>query len=107
MSIRRRARAHTAAFIGATLWLATVAAQDLLPDAGRRSASPLAVTAIDGGLHSGAGPRAALKATDSYTRRMPANARYARGSVIVKFRAGTSSARKADLRALVAGRSTP
>ena len=106
MSIRRRARAHTAAFIGAALWLATVAAQDLLPDAARRSASPLAVTAIDGGLHSGA-VRAALKASDSYTRRMPASGRYVRGSVIVKFRAGTSVARKADLVALVAGRSTP
>ncbi|HET9194218.1 MAG TPA: S8 family serine peptidase [Vicinamibacterales bacterium] len=107
MSIRRRARAHAAAFIGGALWLATVAAQDLLPNAGRRSASPLAVTAIDGGLHSSAAPRAALKATDSHTRRMPASGRYVRGSVIVKFRAGTSAARKADLVALVAGRSTP
>ena len=107
MNIRRGVRAHTAAFIGTALWLATVAAQDLLPDAGRRSASPHAVAAIDGGLHSSATPRAALKATDLYTRRMAADARYARGSVIVKFRAGTSSARKADLRSLVAGRSTP
>jgi serine protease len=107
MSIRRRARAHTAALIGAALWLATVAAQDLLPDAGRRSASPLAVSAIDGGLHRGTTPRPVLKATDAHTRRMPTSARYLRGSVIVKFRAGTTAARRADLVTLVAGRSTP
>jgi serine protease len=107
MNIRRRARAHSAALIGAALWFATVAAQDLLPDAERRSASPLTVVAIDGGLDSGAARRAVHKATDSHTRQMPANARYLRGSVIVKFRAGTSAARKTDLMALVAGRSTP
>lgn len=108
MSIRRRARAHSAALIGVALWFGTVAAQDLLPNAERRSASPLAAQAIDGGLRSGASPPRALnKATDSHTRRMPANARYLRGSVIVKFRDGTSAARKADLVSLVAGRSMP
>jgi hypothetical protein len=108
MSIRRRVHAHSAALIGAALWLATVAAQDLLPNAERRSASPLAAQAIDGGLRPGISPpRAVHKATDSHLRRMPANARYLRGSVIVKFRDGTSAARKADLVSLVAGRSMP
>jgi len=108
MSIRRRARAHSAALIAVALWFATVAAQDVLPQAERRSASPLATRAIDGGLRSGASPmRAVHKATDLHTRRMPANARYLRGSVIVKFRDGTSAARRADLVSLVAGRSMP
>jgi serine protease len=108
MSIRRRSRARSAALIGVALWFGTVAAQDLLPNAERRSASPLAGQAIDGGLRSGASPpRPVHKATDSHTRRMPANARYLRGSVIVKFRDGTSAARKADLVSLVAGRSMP
>jgi serine protease len=106
MSIRRRARAHCAALIGAALWFGTVAAQDLLPDAPRRSASPLAVVGIDGGLRS-AEARATRKATDSYTRRMPVSARYMRGSIIVKFRAGTSPARKAALMSLVAGSPMP
>src|SRR5688500_15603711 len=108
MSIRRRSRARSAALIGVALWFGTVAAQDLLPNAERRSASPLAGQAIDGGLRSGVSPpRPVHKATDSHTRRMPANARYLRGSVIVKFRDGTSAARKADLVSLVAGRSMP
>jgi serine protease len=106
MSIRRRARAHTAALLGAALWLGTVAAQDLLPDASRRSASALSVRGIDGGSISAA-PRAVRKATDSYTRRMSADARYLRGSVMVKFRTGTPAARKADVVSLVAGRATP
>ena len=108
MSIRRRVRAHSAALIGAALWFATVAAQDLLPNVERRSASPLAAQAIDGGLRPGTSPpRAVHKATDSHLRQMPATARYLRGSVIVKFRDGTSAARKADLVSLVAGRSMP
>jgi serine protease len=108
MSIRRRARAHRAALIGVALWFATIAAQDMLPNAERRSASPLATHAIDGGLRSSASPlRAVHKSTDLHTRRMPANARYLRGSVIVKFRDGTTSARRADLVSLVAGRSMP
>src|SRR5687768_1940331 len=107
MSIRRPARAHVAALIGVALWLGTVAAQDLLPNAGQRSASPLAARGIDVGLRSGTAPRAVQKATDSYTRRMADTARYVRGSVIVKFRAGTTDARKADLVSLVDGRATP
>jgi serine protease len=88
------------------MWFGTVAAQDLLPGAPRRSASPLAVPGIDGGLRP-ADARATRKATDSYTRRMPVGARSMRGSIIVKFRAGTSPARKAALTSLVAGRSMP
>jgi serine protease len=108
MSTRRRARAHSAALIGAALWFGTVAAQDLLPDAERRSASPLAAQAIDGGLRSGVSPpRTVHKSTDSHMRRMSPNARYLRGSVVVKFRDGTSAGRKADLVSLVAGRSMP
>ena len=105
MSIFTRGRAHAAALTGAALCLVTVAAQDLLPTA-RRSASTAPVQAIDGGLRVGGVPRAVRKSTDSFTRRPAATARYVRGSVIVKFRAGTSPAAEAAIRALVQGRAT-
>src|SRR5688572_25554859 len=105
MSIFTRARAQMAALIGAALCLVTVAAQDLLPTA-RRSASTAAVQAIDAGLRVGDVPRAVRKSTDSYTRRPVTAARYVRGSVIVKFRAGTTPAAEAAIRALVQGRAT-
>jgi serine protease len=106
MSKRRRARAHTAALIGTALWLGTVAAQDLLPNEPGRSASPLAARGIDGGSIA-AEPRSVRRAIDSHTRRRPLSARYLRGSIVVKFRTGTSATRKAELLSLVAGRSTP
>ena len=105
MSISPRVRAHAAALIGAALCLATVVAQDLLPGA-RRVASSAAGQAIDRGLRVTGPPRAVRKSTDSYTRRANPNARYLPDSVIVKFRAGTSPAAQAAIRALVQGRAT-
>ena len=103
MSIRTQGRA--AALIGVLVWFATVAAQDLLPTAGRRSASPLAVSGlgIDRGLRPGTALRSVGKPL-SYAR-MRANARYLPGSLIVKFRSGTSQASRAALLATVDGRS--
>ena len=47
------------------------------------------------------------KATDSYTQRMAANAQYVPGSLIVKFRAGTSPAAEPRSSRVIEGRATP
>ncbi len=105
MSNRPRVRAHVAALVGAIACLVTVAAQDLLPTA--RRLSPFGgAQAIDRGLRAN-GVRAVRKGTDSFTRRAAPNARYVPGSIIVKFRAGTSAAAAAAIRGLVQGRATP
>ena len=103
MSIRTRGRA--AALMSVLIWFVTLAAQDLLPTAGRRSASPLAGSGlgIDRGLRPGTALRAVGKLRSS--ARMRANARYLPGSLIVKFRAGTSPAARAALLASVDGQS--
>jgi serine protease len=106
MSLFTRARAYGAALIGVAVWLGTLAAQDMLPGASRRVVSLAAAPAIDRGLRTGGAPRAVRKANESYTQRMTANAQYLPGSVIVKFRAGTSPAARAALLALIDGQST-
>ena len=103
MSMRRRGRA--AALIGILLWLATLAAQDVMPTAARRTASPTAASGIDRGLRPGTTLRAARQAAG--TPRARITPRYLPDSLIVKFRAGTSMARRAALMALIEGRSTP
>jgi serine protease len=105
MSLFTRARAHAAPLIVAALCLVTVAAQDLIPTS-RRSVSTAPVQAIDAGLRMRGMPRAVRKSTDSSTRRAVATTRYVRGSVIVKFRPGTSAAAEAAIRALVQGQAT-
>src|SRR5262245_22718520 len=105
MNIRTQGRA--AALISVLVWFATVAAQDLLPTAGRRSASPLAASGlgIDRGLRPGTALRAVGKPL-SYAR-MRANERYLPGSLIVKFRSGTSASARDALLATVEGQTAP
>jgi len=105
MSISSRARAHAAALLGTVVCLAAVAAQDMLP--ARRLLQSAATQAIDRGLRADGPVRAVRKGTDSYTRRANSSARYLPDSVIVKFRAGTSPATEAAIRALIQGRATP
>ena len=107
MSLFTRARAHGAALIGVAVWLGTAAAQDMLPAPARRPVPAASASATDGGLRLGGAPRAVRKGTDSYTRRMGANAQYIPGSLIVKFRVGTTPATRAALLALVEGQPTP
>jgi serine protease len=107
MSLFTRARAHGAALIGVAVWLGTVAAQDMLPGTARRAGASSVAPAIDRGLRTGGAPRAVRKAADSYTQRMSGRAQYVPGSLIVKFRSGTSTAARAALIALVDGQSTP
>ena len=106
MSMSPRARAYAAALIAAILCLATVVAQDVLPG-GRRTSSGATGQAIDRGLRIDGPVRAARKSTESYLRRVDQGAPYLPDSVIVKFRAGTSAATEAAIRALVQGRATP
>ena len=103
MSIRRRGRAT--ALIGVLVWLATVAAQDVLPTPGRRTASPASAPGIDGGLRPGSILRAARQTTGLSGRRA-ARTRYVPGSLVVKFRTGTSAAARTALLAVVDGRTT-
>jgi serine protease len=88
------------------VWLATVAAQDVLPTPAGRTASPSSAPAIDGGLRPGTTLRAARPATGSLARGT-ARARYLPGSLIVKFRTGTSAAARTALLAVVEGQATP
>jgi serine protease len=103
MNVFTRARAHAAALIGVVVWLGAVAAQDMLPGAGRRVAWPDGAPAIDRGLRGAS--RGMRKASEWPARRLPTAARYLPGSIIVKFRLGTSSAARTALVSLVGGRS--
>ena len=103
MSIRRRGRA--AALIGVLVWLATVAAQDVMPTGARRTASPAAASGIDRGLRPGTTLRAARQSIG--TPRARITPRYLPDSIIVKFKTGATAARRAALVALIEGRSTP
>src|SRR6185503_6126300 len=103
MNIRRRGRA--AALIGVLVWFATVAAQDVLPTPGRRTASPASASGIDRGLRPGSILRAARQAAGGRARGAT-RARYVPGSLIVKFRAGATPAARAALLAVVDGRAT-
>jgi serine protease len=96
--------ARLAAFAAATLWLATLAAQEAFPPSSR-SVSGLAAPGIDRGLRASDPPRPARSSGN--LARGAAAARYLPGSVIVKFRAGTSPAAQQALMASVDGTSTP
>src|SRR6185436_9081603 len=105
MSIRTRGRA--AALSSVLVWLVTVAAQDALPIASRRTASVAAAPfGIDRGLRPGSATRPVRKAVESVTRAR-ATVRYLPGSIIVKFRAGTSATARAALIDMIEGRSAP
>lgn len=102
-----RASAHGAALIGVAVWLATITAQDQLPGVARRAVAAPAVAAIDLGLRTTATPHGVRKTTDSYIPARPASSsRYVAGSVIVKFRTGTPTARQTAVLGLVQGRAT-
>ena len=103
MNIRRGGRA--AALIGVLVWLATVAAQDVLPTPGRRTTSPASASGIDRGLRPGSFLRGARPAASSRARGA-GRARYVPGSLIVKFRASATPAARAALLGVVDGRAT-
>jgi serine protease len=107
MTVLTRARAHAAAFIGIALWLVTVAAQDVLPPTSSRAMTArLGAPGIDRGLRPGGEARRVRKASDLPARRAGDGERFVRGSVIVKFRSGTSAATEAAIRTLVRGHAT-
>ena len=98
--------ATIAALAAVTLWLATVAAQDAAPPAARRSmASDLAAPGIDRGLRTDE-PRPARASSEIIVRGASAAAAFLRGSIIVKFREGTSAAAQRAMLAAIDGRPT-
>ena len=106
MHIRTRGRARAAALVGLSLWLVSVAAQDLLPAAAPPLASATTARGIDRGLRPGSAVRPPRQANETLAR-MRASARYIPGSLIVKFKPGTSAAARAALLAAVDARPTP
>src|SRR5688572_5782612 len=100
------AGARLAAFATAALWLATLAAQDASPPRTRAFAG-LAAAGIDRGLRDSDPPRPARSSGDLVLGRRAGGAQYLNGSVIVKFRAGTSPAAQQAMVASVDGRGAP
>ncbi len=89
-------RAAMAALVAIAVWLATPSAQDAGTPSGRRSiATDSAAPGIDRGLRVGE-PRAA-RTSSSVIVRQASGADYLRGSLVVKFRAGTSDAARQAL----------
>src|SRR5688572_20735955 len=100
------AGARMAALAGVTLWFATLAAQNVAPGLARRSiVSDLTAPGIDRGLRDD-DPRPLRKATDAIARGTTDTAPYLRGSVIVKFRPGTSPLAQGAMLTSVAGSAT-
>jgi serine protease len=100
------AGARLAAFASAVLWLATLAAQDGLPSRTRTIAG-FAAAGIDRGLRDGDPPRPVRSAGDPVLVGRTGAAQYLNGSVIVKFRLGTSPAAQQAMLASVDGSGTP
>src|SRR5688572_26041266 len=100
------AGARLAAFASAVLWLATLAAQDGFPPRTRTIAG-FAAAGIDRGLRDGDPPRSVRSAADPVLGGRPGAAQYLNGSVIVKFRLGTSPAAQQAMLASVDGDGTP
>jgi serine protease len=106
MTTSTRVRARAAAVAAVTLWFASVAAQNIGPAAGRRAvASYIAAPGIDLGLRNDA-PRPAWSSREVVTRSAADGASYLRGSVIVKFRAGTTPRAQQAMLASVDGAAT-
>jgi serine protease len=106
MTTSKRAGAKVAALAGATLWLATAAAQQGDPTAARRAiVSDLAAPGIDRGLRND-DPRPARTADAVVERTGSGGAPYLRGSLIVKFRAGTTLEAQQAMLASIQGRAT-
>ena len=100
---RTRAAAATAALL--MLWLTSGSAQERRRGTSVRVAD-LTASAIDRGLRDNDPARPARTAANEV---MPAGARaaYLRGSLIVKFRAGTSAAARAAMLTMVGGTAAP
>ena len=106
MTTSHRSRARVAAVAAVTLWFASLAAQNAGPTAGRRAVvSDLTAPGIDRGLRNDA-PRPAWSARDVVTRSGAGTAPYLRGSVIVKFRTGTTPPARQAMLASVDGAAT-
>ncbi len=100
------AGARLAAFATAALWLATLAAQDASPQR-MRTLAGFAAAGVDRGLRDSGPPRAARSTREIALDGRTGGAQYLNGSVIVKFRAGTSPAARQAMVASVEGTNTP
>src|SRR5687768_8164313 len=96
--------ARLAAIVAATLSFATLAAQDA-PRPSTRAVAGFAAPGIDRGLRDNDPPRPVRSAGDPVISRA-GNAPYLRGSVIVKFRPGTTPAAQQAMLASVDGTGT-
>jgi serine protease len=97
--------ATIAAIAAVSVWFATVAAQNPAPATGTRAiATDLAAPGIDNGLRND--PRPVRTAAETFVRAGSDNAAYVRGSLIVKFRAGTTPAVQQALLASIEGQTT-
>src|SRR5688572_15180909 len=106
MTISTRAGARIAALAGVTLWFTSLAAQHIGPTVGRRAVvSSLAAPGIDRGfLNDDARPL--WSSQEMVVRGGSGDAPYLRGSMIVKFRAGTTPAAQQAMLASVNGAAT-
>jgi serine protease len=102
-----RAGARTAALAAAMLWLATVAAQDAGRESSRAVASQVSAPAIDRGLRGSDPPRPPRTMGDRLTGARGEAVPYLRGSLIVKFRPGTSPGAQQAMLASVGAGATP
>jgi len=96
--LRTRAALCAAALAVGSLWL-SVSAQQPAPAGTRRIVSDLTAAGIDRGLRDNDAPRPP-RANDP---RVDRSERYLRGSIIVKFREGTSATARAALMRAVNG----
>ena len=106
MNLFAPAGARLAAFASAVLWLATLAAQDGLASR-TRSIAGFAAAGIDRGLRDRDPARSVRSAADPALGGRAGAAEYLNGSVIVKFRLGTSPAAQQAMLASVDGNGTP
>ena len=91
------------AAVATTLCFATLAAQNIAPPRARRAvASATAAPGIDGGLRGG-DPRPARTAGEVIVRASASPTAFLRGSIIVKFRAGTTPAAQRAMLAAIDG----
>src|SRR5687767_4078399 len=102
MNLFAPAGARLAAFASAVLWLATLAAQDGLASR-TRSIAGFAAAGIDRGLRDSDPARSVRSAADPALGSRAGAAEYLNGSVIVKFRLGTSPAAQQAMLASVDG----
>ena len=106
MTTSTRVRARAAAVAAVTLWFASLAAQNIGPAAGRRAvASNISAPGIDLGLRNDL-PRPAWSSRETVIRSGAGTAPYLRGSVIVKFREGTTPRAQQAMLASVDGAAT-